>query len=391
MNIQLPFEILASVLRFRLEEILADIDHQRSYQLYGSARRSSKEALDLLLVSKFTSEALEHILYRRITEPSDDHVRVLCRKMITRPSLAHQVEEITLGEGLHEDQEEEQEGGTAVTTPAETLERKFQSDTKYSRALGRNDLETLKRPTIFAAKWVLLLQLPNLRTLTLRAHTGKFANMALLLRLPRLEKLDFSIKVPCPESDYALHSNDVPAVEVLASILSSTTKLTWLKWEDMSGSSSHPVKQKVFRVKHILDQHAANTLQHLSICFSNSCEVRLGGDKELCHTQGHFGSMHNFTKLETLEIQLEVLLGSAADSRWRLRDVLPLQLRHFNGLALPGYYGLDDLRAWGPEHYTPQLYDLKAAIAQGENVAKLASAAMQMRSGMRFVFWREDR
>jgi hypothetical protein len=286
MTIHLPLEIHARIFSYLLDD------------LYDSER--PQEAFNLRLISKSIKAILDPILYRNLNSPSYDGVHILCRTIIPRPLLAAQVEEIDLEEddgssdGEEEDEEEEEENTDAdsdsgsdsgeysyskvqqarrreesklLVGAADRLKDKFTSDPSYSRALEKNDLSWLARSTRKTRKWLLLFQLSNLKSLTLVTHTDTFTNMALFLRLPRLEELDFAVLTPGVNSPSC--QNYAPPEEILESLIRHTDQLKYLRFEDMSGTVCFPVQHDASKLKRVLEQHAADTLTYLSICLCN--------------------------------------------------------------------------------------------------------------------------
>ncbi|KAL3479844.1 hypothetical protein BJX99DRAFT_221315 [Aspergillus californicus] len=202
--------------------------------------------------------------------------------------------------------------------------------------------------------WALLLQLPNLKSLTLSIRAGQFGQMATLLNLPRLETFNFIIEVG-PEDSWRC---DTQPEEVLECIISGTTQLKSLTFNAISGSTYCPVIHDAHNLKRILNDYAASTVEHLSIVLGMDDEKDWRMEQECTEIEGSFGSMKNFTKLTDLSIQLEVLLGNPIDGL-RLIDVLPQQLQSFTGLNLPDYHGKEDFdRIWEEGHYLPLFQDL---------------------------------
>ncbi|KAL4818892.1 hypothetical protein BDW67DRAFT_194405 [Aspergillus spinulosporus] len=394
MVIHLPLEIYTCI----LEHLLAD------------ERDGRQQALKLRLVSKTTRAIIDPLLERKLGSPSDRAVEILCHKMIARPDLAARAEQICLEEDEEadcseeeteeeeEDEDEDEDGVDSDPHPkaeirrkaerdreviiaaAETIKRAFESDptSRYSEALKKNDLNWLTRSTLKTRKWILLFQLSNLKSLALTARTDKFTNMALFLRLPCLEELDFAVLVPSLDSSAHVEVGYVPPEEILETIISSTNRLRSLKFEDMSGTAYRPVQHDAPKLKRILEQHAAATLTYLSVCLTNDDEKDWRMEQEFSLIEGYFGSMKSFTKLQGLVMQLEVLLGKPSDGL-RLKDVLPTQLRFFTGLNLPDYHGMEDSdRYWDEKDYLPQFQDLAEAAMDGQHLPWLKSVKMHL-------------
>jgi hypothetical protein len=377
MTIHLPLEIHARIFSYLLDD------------LYDSER--PQEAFNLRLISKSIKAILDPILYRNLNSPSYDGVHILCRTIIPRPLLAAQVEEIDLEEddgssdGEEEDEEEEntdadsdsgsdsgeysyskvqqarrREESKLLVGAADRLKDKFTSDPSYSRALEKNDLSWLARSTRKTRKWLLLFQLSNLKSLTLVTHTDTFTNMALFLRLPRLEELDFAVLTPGVNSPSC--QNYAPPEEILESLIRHTDQLKYLRFEDMSGTVCFPVQHDASKLKRVLEQHAADTLTYLSICLCNDDAQDWREEQEFSYIRGDFGSMKKFTRLEALVMQLDVLLGKPNENGGlRLKDVLPSQLEYFTGLQISNY---ETDRNWDEEQYIPQFEDLAKAVMQ---------------------------
>ncbi|KAL4777798.1 hypothetical protein BDW60DRAFT_221411 [Aspergillus nidulans var. acristatus] len=392
MVIHLPLEIYTCIFK----HLLAD------------ERDGRQQAFKLRLVSKSIRAIIDHLLDRLLGSPSDRAVEILCQKMIAQPGLGARVEQIRLeeDEGAEKSEEEieDEEGDEdeddldsdsdlkaeirrkaerdreVIIAAAEAIKRAFESNptSRYSQALEKNDLNWLTRSTLKTQKWILLFQLSNLKSLALTARTDKFTNMALFLRLPYLEELDFAVLAPGQDSEAYRAINYVPPVEILGTIISSTSRLRSLKFEDMSGTGFSPVLHDAPKLKRILEQHAAATLTYLSICLTNNDEKDWRMEQEFSHIKGYFGSMKSFTRLQGLVMQLEVLLGRPSDEL-RLKDVLPTQLRYFTGLNLPDYHGAEDsARLWNTENYLLQFQDLAEAATDGQHLPWLKSVKMHL-------------
>jgi hypothetical protein len=394
MSIHLPLEIHTQIFKILLDD-LYDPKHPQ-------------EAFKLRLISKSIRGILDPVLYRKIKSPSYNGVHILCRTIIPRPQLAARVEEIHLEEDEEsesdeeEDEEEEDENTDAdsdsgsdsseysdskvqrarrreesklLARAAEHLKDKFTSDPSYSHALKENDLSWLARSTRKTRKWLLLFQLSNLKSLTLETHTDTFTNMALFLRLPRLEELDFAVLASDGSGD-----NYAPPEEILESIIRHTDQLKYLKFEDMSGTVYSPVQHDAPKLKRILEQHA-DTLTYLSICLCNNDEKDWREEQEFSYIWGHFGSMKKFTRLTGLVMQLEVLLGRPDENGGlRLKDVLPSQLEYFTGINIPDYHGAEESDSvWNEEQYIPQFEDLaEAVMLDGRAFLSLKSVKMHL-------------
>jgi hypothetical protein len=393
MTIHLPLEIQTQIFKVLLDD------------LYGP--KSPQEAFKLRLISRSIQGILDQFLYRKIKSPSYNGVNILCRTIIPRPRLAARVEEICLEEDEETESDEEEEEDTDADSDsgsdsseysdskvqrarrreeskllagaADHLRDKFTSDPTLALALEKNDLSWLARSTQKTRKWLLLFQLSNLKSLTLETHTDTFTNMALFLRLPHLEELDFAVLAPGPDSP-ACH-NYAPPEEILESIIRHTDQLKSLRFEDMSGTVCFPVQHDAPKLKRILEQHAADTLTYLSICLCNNDEKDWRQEQEFSYITGHFGSMEKFTRLKGLVMQLEVLLGKPNENGGlRLKNVLPSQLEYFTGLNLPDYHGADDSdRIWDEEQYIPQFEDLaEAAMRDSRAFPSLGSVKMHL-------------
>ncbi|KAL5361197.1 hypothetical protein BJX96DRAFT_185186 [Aspergillus floccosus] len=404
MTIRLPLEIHAQIFNYLLDDVYDP--------------RRPQEAFKLRLISKSIQEILDPALYRKIRPPSDHGVHILCRTIIPRPQLATRVEEIHLEEGEDSESESEEEEDTDADSDsgsdcsedsdskiqrarrreksillagvADRLKGKFTSDPSYTLALQKNDLSWLARSTRKTRKWLLLFQLSNLKSLKLKTHTDTFANMALFLRLPRLEELDFAVLAPGPDSSPC--HNYAPPEEILESLIRHTDQLKTLRFEDMSGTVFFPVQHDAPKLKRILEQYAANTLTYLSICLCNNDEKDWREEQEFSDIRGHFGSMKKFTRLKGLVMQLEVLLGRPNENGGlRLRNVLPSQLEYFTGLNLPDYHGTEDAdRIWDEEQYLPQFEDLAEAVMRdGRAFPSLKSVKMHLHRKDHFYSDRE--
>ncbi|GFF54741.1 hypothetical protein IFM58399_09904 [Aspergillus lentulus] len=393
MTIHLPLEIYTQIFNVLLDD------------LYDPER--PQEAFKLRFISRSIQGIVDQVLYRIIKSPSYTGVNILCRTIIPRPRLAARVEEIHLEEDEEAESDEEDEGNTdpdsdsgsdsneysdskvqralrieeskLLAGAADHLKNKFTSDPSHSLALEKNDLSWLARSTRKTRKWLLLFQLSNLKSLTLETHTDTFTNMALFLRLPRLEKLDFAVLAPGPDGP-SCH-NYAPPEEILESIIRHTDQLKSLRFEDMSGTVFFPVQHDAPKLKRILEQHAADTLTYLSICLCNNDDKDWRQEQEFSYIRGLFGSMKKFTKLKGLVMQLEVLLGKPSENDGlSLKNVLPSQLEYFTGLNLPDYHGAEDSdRIWDEGQYIPQFEDLaEAAMGDDRAFPSLKSVKMHL-------------
>ncbi|KAL4982458.1 hypothetical protein BDW68DRAFT_195336 [Aspergillus falconensis] len=409
-QIYLPLEILTQIFQDLLDELLDDADggHDRC-----------KNAFQLRLVSKFVRNMADKMLYKRIISPSDRKVDILARTMVARPEVAATVEEIELEEDEHancneedwtddEGEESEEDSDTdsnsdsearpapekkkkpkPLAIAAEDIKRRFTAEPKsYSHALEANNLDWLALSNQKTRNWILLLQLSNLTSLTLRTHTPTFTNMALFLRLPRLEHLEFAVLAPGP--DQSCGHDYVPPEETLASLISSTSRLKSLTFEDMSGDVCFPVRHDARKVKRVLDKQAAQTLTYLSVILSNDHGRDWRMEQEFSYIDGFFGSMKHFTKLEGLVVQLEALLGRPGEggSGLNLRDVLPPQLRYLTAVNIPDYHGREESDcAWEEKDYLPQFHELAEAAKNEDHFTALESVKMHLRRKDWFNFY----
>ncbi|KAL6234643.1 hypothetical protein BDW75DRAFT_211917 [Aspergillus navahoensis] len=388
MVVHLPVEIYACIFRYLLDDLYDPEDDDEIVE------KGRQEAFKLRLVSKAVRGILDPLLYRKLRCPSDRAVKILCHTMIAQPGLGARAEQIDVDEKEEEEEDDDADEDDSdleirrlarkerevIIAAAETIKHTFQSDptSRYSRALEKNDLNWLTRSTDKTRKWILLFQLSNLKSLTLKTHTDKFTNMALFLRLPCLEELEFAVLASGPDGPACAVDNYAPPEEILATIISSTSQLKSLKFEDMSGTVYQPVQHDAPKLKRILEQHAAATLTYLSICLTNNDEKDWRMEQEFSYIKGYFGSMEKFTRLQGLVMQLEVLLGRPSDGL-RLRDVLPAQLQYFTGLNLPDYHGAEDTdRLWEEENYLWQFQDLAEATMDRRQFASLESVKMHL-------------
>jgi hypothetical protein len=237
-------------------------------------------------------------------------------------------------------------------------------------ALEKNNLDALKRSSVFAWKWVLLFQFTNLKALSMVHATPAPANMLMLIRLPRLEKLDLRVQLFYERSCFNVGlspaiSRDAAPVPVqplgiLKSVLSSTRCLKSLTFWHLVGCSGEPIQQDAARLKRILVPHA-HTLQYLNIRVSNSWNDDDEFPDHYSIIKGSLGCLQHFTKLNRLVIQLESLLGDPRDN-FRLRNVLPSQLQSFVGSNLNDEMGQ---RLWKGKDYVPHFQEIAHDVADG--------------------------
>ncbi|KAL2861887.1 hypothetical protein BJX68DRAFT_260687 [Aspergillus pseudodeflectus] len=296
-----------------------------------------------------------------------------------RPYLAARVRAITITtysseRELGETEENDKDFSWHDLLAAETdrLERKFRASEEYAVALEKNNLDALKRPSAFAWKWVLLFQLTNLKALSMNHGTPAPANMLMLVSLPRLEKLALRVGEGDQRSCFNVQlsptiSRDaapVPAqpLDILESVLSSTRCLKSLKFLHLVAYSAEPIQQDAARLKRILDPHA-HSLQYLNILVSNSWNDDDEYPGYYSNIKSSLGCLQHFTKLNRLVIQLELFLGKPRDN-FRLRNVLPSQLRSFVGFNLNNKRGK---RLWKGRNYVPQFQEITEDAADGRS------------------------
>ncbi|KAL5343718.1 hypothetical protein BJX70DRAFT_393772 [Aspergillus crustosus] len=390
MVVHLPLEIISMIFNFLADELLGGI-HLFRKQDVGSA-------FELLLVSRAVRAILKPILYRKIKDPGNNRVRVLCRTMnwdLLWDDGDTDEEEDDDDESEEEEEEEdgdsEYEGDDEAFEPQPKTKNKNNPEAKVAKAtanslrakledgddylsIKQDCLRRLEYSNEYTRKWTLLLQLPNLKSLSLTAHSAIFANMGMFLHLPLLEELELAVTFLAGETEYAT-SDAVPPEEILKSIISSTRRLRSQTYEDGSRSSSFPVKHDASRLKEILDEHAG-TLEYLSIVLCNNDEKDWRMEQEFSDIDGYLGPMTNYTKLWGLSIQLEVLLGRPEDDL-RLKDILPPQLQRFTGLSLPDYHGQEDAdRVWAEEVYLQQFRELAEVAEDRKTFTSLESVGM---------------
>jgi hypothetical protein len=229
------------------------------------------------------------------------------------------------------------------------------------------------KPRPDAIQWALLVQLSNLTSLRLEINRGKLAQMAILLRLPRLENLDFIIAV----GGEGYWSGDVSSEETLESIISSTNQLKSLRFENIDGSCYSPKQHDAEELREILDRHA-ETLEDLDIVCGMDDEGDWRMPQECVDIVGCFGSMKHFTQLTSLSVQLEVLLGRPAENQHRLKDVLPPNLCELTLLNLADYHGHEHDRVWEDEHCIPHFEELARAAEDDQSFTSLQSVRMHL-------------
>ncbi|CEL08549.1 hypothetical protein ASPCAL11698 [Aspergillus calidoustus] len=389
----LPLELIIMILKVAIIELFRqrDVPDPLDCDYSESCSRKQEivnEAFSLLRICRSVRATLEPVLYRSIREPPMHKrlggyrsytlwIQLLCRTMITRPSLAAQVHAITINSysfqrelGETEGNDEDFSWHDLLAAETERLERKFRASEEYAVALEKNNLDALKRPSVFAWKWVLLFQLTNLKALSMNHGTPAPANMLILVRLPLLEKLALRVEESYQRSCFNVQLSPavsrvaapvpVQPLDILESVLSSTRCLKSLKFWHVVGCSAEPIQQDAARLKRILDPHA-HTLQYLNIRVSNS----LNDDDEYpghySNVKGSLGCLQHFTKLNRLVIQLELLLGKPRDNI-RLRDVLSSQLRSFVCFNLNNERGK---RLWKGRNYVPQFQEIAEDAADG--------------------------
>ncbi|KAL4756783.1 uncharacterized protein BDW70DRAFT_172099 [Aspergillus foveolatus] len=302
-------------------------------------RDGRQHAFKLRLVFKTIRAIIDPLLDRLLGSPSDCAVEILCHRMIAQPGLGARVEQICLeedegAENSEDEIEDEEEDGDEDNPDSDSnikaeirrmAERDREGNNCSSRShqtrIRKNDLNWPTRSTLKTQKWILFFQLSSFKSLALMTRTDKFTNMALFLRLPYLEELDIAVMVPGQDSNAHSAINYVPPVEILGTIISSTSRLRSLKFEDMSRTCFRPVTHDAPKLKRIIEQRAAATLAYLSIC-------------EFSHIKGYFGSMKSSTRLQGLAMQLEVLLGTPSDGL-RLKDFQDLAEAAMDGQHLP--------------------------------------------------------
>ncbi|KAJ0413323.1 hypothetical protein BJY00DRAFT_319897 [Aspergillus carlsbadensis] len=195
-------------------------------------------------------------------------------------------------------------------------------------ALAKNNLDALKRPSVFAWKWVLLFQLTTLKALSMVHSTPAPANMLML-------RSCFHIQLsPALSRDAA--PVPVQPLDILESVLSSTRCLKSLNFSHLVGCFAEPGQQDAARLKRILHSHA-HTLQYLNIRASNSRNDDDEYPDHYSNVKGSLGCLQHFTKLNRLEcpaLAAPVFVGSNLDNDngtrlWQGRHYVP----HFQELA----------------------------------------------------------
>lgn len=415
--LHLPLEILGLI----FESLVHDVQRR-----FRTAKTDVQNVYGLLLVSATVRALVEPMLYRKILRPSNRRLRVLCCTMIKRPEVAAMVKEAHLEEGepdwrddfgAGEDEEDlldeelnsldssdssqssnEDENEVSLDedqdllvdldfesldAAAELVKSRFQTNGERIRARLEPDcLDRIEISNAHAMKWALLLQLTNLTTLTLKARSSEFASMAMLLHLPNLEELNFSIDIP--RGSY-WDEEFVPADEILESIISSTNRLKSLQWDDISGSSAFPVRHDAPKLKQILERHAAPTLEYLSVQCGMEDELGIRSEHHCVEIQECLGSMQNFTELKVLSVQWEVLLGRPGEGP-RLKDVLPPQLEKLYCDTKTDYYGcgITD-RVWNDDECLAEFEDLALAEPDDPRLASLNSVGLCMATRCNFT------
>ncbi|KAF7595926.1 hypothetical protein BBP40_004072 [Aspergillus hancockii] len=347
---RLPLEILLLVFE-HLTRVLLD---------QGRIR----EVGNLMLVSKGIQRWIEPRLYREIytdghyiddgrgdRKAEDSQSPLLCRTMLNRPELRPHVKRISFeqSEVGCDDMDcassaGSQESSESPFKPEEIgaakllMENCFRTDEAKSYWLPR-----LKNAEEAAMQGLLLCQLPNLVSLTLNVHSGMFGHIGTFLRLPYLEELSFIVDMGNWKSWYD-NSLEEPE-DVLESILSGAGNVKKLKFEHYANVYA-PVEFNAARLKQILNQHVAETVESLAIVLSLHDQKDWRMPQECTRITGVLGSMVHFTKLKKLSIQLELLLGEPSANPEHLEDVLPNQLQRLTCLSLHSYDGDDEARIW---------------------------------------------
>jgi hypothetical protein len=407
----LPIEIQTQIFKDVLNSLLGNgLDYEddgkpkwdRSSNAYRARYLGRRKVFEMRLVSKIARDVIDPMVFREIKEPSDRAVEVLCEMMVQRPELAKKVEVFEFEESEEsaseeeESEEEEDEDDDSdydsdpdsevqreralppakkpkpLVVAAEDLSRKFHADATgtYARALEETNLTWLATLNRKSRPWILLFQLANLSSLTLTVRTDTFANFALFLRLPRLERLEFSVLATGP--NVGSQENYAPPEEMLEAIISSTDRLRHLEFEDGSGDVFSPVRHNVTKVKRVLERAGcAERLEYLSVIFSNNHERDWREEQEFSYMTGYFGSLRHFTKLSGLAMQIDALLGKPGENpHLMLRDVLPEQLDHFTGISMQDYSQPDEAETlWDEPHLIPQLRDLALAARESDESA----------------------
>lgn len=331
--------------------------------------RKPRRVHDLTRVSKLVQAIVEPLLYSVMRDPSYTNVSLVLNAISRNPRVGRAVQQFTIT-GLLTSRLPDFVGGDIEDfereeNPEREVRGSVSHDEVAARRLKRlqekwaDYLSTTKDPAIM--RLLLVSQLTNLKHLELSidSHVSGYVHMATLLRLPYLEHLELSTDVG---SEGSWHGSTT-LFQVLESLISSTTRLKTLEFDDISGSISDPVWHNAPELKAILDKHAATTLQSLYIVLGMNDMKDWRMEQECTDIEGAFGTMKNYTQLTELTIQLEVLLGRPADG-FRLRDVLPESLEYLTLLNLPDYHGQDDSdRVWEQDDYIPQFEDLAEAAA----------------------------
>ncbi|KAL3464121.1 hypothetical protein BJX64DRAFT_103940 [Aspergillus heterothallicus] len=393
-------------------EILAIIFQSVAHDLLAEKR--FQDAHNLLLVSTMVQMIVEPILYKSI---ADDDLRVepIFRAVMGRPKLTKLIKRFDLvdeytdrdyvdSEEEEEEKAQENEGGERedegngrirkqrsnandgqpsykpqedaksqrLNAAAAILKSKFQTYGEKIRSSEDHWTRRLMNSKQDAIQWALLVQLSSLTSLALQVKRGTLAQMALLLHFPQLENLDFTIAV----GSEGMWTGDVSSEHILKSIVFSTKRLKFLRFENINGSCYSPIQHDAEQLKDIIDRHAA-TLESLDIVCGMDDEKDWRMEQECTDIIGCFGSMKHFTRLSNLSIQLEVLLGKPADDEHRLKDVLPSNLYNLTLLNLPDYHGQEDSdRVWEDEDYIPHFEELAMAAENEDDFAQLQSVRM---------------
>ncbi|KAB8078115.1 hypothetical protein BDV29DRAFT_166921 [Aspergillus leporis] len=373
---RLPWEILFLVFE-NLAANLLEQDH-------------IKDLRNLLFVSKIVQKRVEPFLYEEFhlegdydgppgSEPRkamDSTSPLLCRTILTRPELGGYVKKISMEQSQvtpldlqcwdygYDSSEEEPE---PPFRPAELdaarafMEGKFRPDKAKDHWL-----QTIKDPNEVgqaAMQGLLLCHLPNLASLTLTLHSGMFGHIGTFLQLPYLEELSLTIDMG-DENDWSKDSLEEPE-DILESILSGTQKIKKLVFDHYRNVCA-PIIFDGANLKRILDHHVAETVEELSITLSLSDRKDWRMPQEYARHTGVFGSMTHFTKLQTLSIQLELLLGEPWANPHHLKDVLPNQLQSLTCFSLHSYSRHDDDgRIWDWESCFPEFQFLANAAQDG--------------------------
>ncbi|KAJ0426439.1 hypothetical protein BJY00DRAFT_272160 [Aspergillus carlsbadensis] len=403
MAVQFPVEILSIIFK----QVALDLISKKQFQ----------DAHRLQLVSATVQAIVEPILYRSVHTENYRRVEHVFWSIVRQPTLARLVRSFGLTDECterdyidSEEEEEEEEAEEAeegqkreegkegqglpesnadepqppsksdddpksrqMNVAVEIFKNRFQAHGERIRSLESYWMRKLMKSRPDAIQWALLVQLSNLTSLTLEINRGKLAQMAILLHLPRLASLDFSIAV----GGEGYWSGDVSSEGILESITSSTNQLKSLRFENIDGSCYSPKKHDAEQLKEILDRHA-ETLEDLGIVCGMDDEGDWRMPQECVDVIGCFGSMKHFTQLTNFSVQLELLLGRPADNQHRLKDVLPPNLCELTLLNLADYYGDEHDRIWEDEHYIPHFEELARAAEDDQSFTSLQSVRMHL-------------